>query len=485
MAIYHWQMKTISRGQGRSATAAAAYRSGQKLQDVRTGQTFDYSRRSGVLMVDIILPDGGRVEREALWNAAELAEKRCNSVVAREIVVALPHELSREQQTSLVKGYAQGLSERTGWAVDVAIHEPGREGDLRNTHAHLLCSTRIIERDPSDCPVVKQKTRDWDIRSSGSILIRSERSEWERCVNQSLEQAHEPSRVDCRSHAEKQTGLEPQVHLGPTVMVMERKGIQTERGDEHRRIASHNGQVIELAQVRERLEKEASWARELQRLESLSLSELEKEAKRYEPCAARTLTFQDPDVQAAYIPLKSYNPYGGFGRGYSWEEPFKERERQREAYEAGRFGWLDERKLEELENAAKVSSTALLWATRYEKQWREAHPYKSVLFDMGIPNRALGELVEKRQNEEAAVSKAEQVLSVFKDARKQAKRTLEAAIQKALPQAEQALRERESRFADIQVILEPKRELAREQERQREAERRKEQGRGGGRSMGR
>src|SRR6478609_1154505 len=168
MAIYHFQMKTVSRSQGRSATAAAAYRSGERIEDERTGLVHDYSKRSGVLMAEVVLPDGGTVEREALWNAAEGAEKRCNSVVAREFVVALPHELNREQQQDLVRVYAQGLSERTGWAVDVAVHAPGKDGDIRNVHAHLLCTTRKIDTDPDGCPVMQHKTREWDQRATGS-----------------------------------------------------------------------------------------------------------------------------------------------------------------------------------------------------------------------------------------------------------------------------------------------------------------------------
>ena len=74
MAIYHFQMKTMSRSAGKSATAAAAYRAGQKIEDERTGQTFDYSRKTGVLLAEVILPDGSRAEREQLWQGAS---KRC------------------------------------------------------------------------------------------------------------------------------------------------------------------------------------------------------------------------------------------------------------------------------------------------------------------------------------------------------------------------------------------------------------------------
>lgn len=478
LAIYHFQMKTLSRSEGRSATAAAAYRAGQKIEDERTGQTFDYSNRSGVLLAEVMTPDGHPMERAQLWNVAEAAEKRCNSVVAREFVVALPHELNREQQTELVKGYAQGLSERTGWAVDVAIHAPGKAGDLRNVHAHLLCTTRTIERDPAGCPVAGSKTRGWDVRSSGSELLRSERSEWEQCVNRSLEAANRIERVDCRSHAERQTGLAPQVHLGPTAMAMERKGIQTERGDEHRRIAVHNAQVIELSQVREAKEKELGWAQELQRFEAMDLPDLEREAKRYAPTTARNLAFEDPSVQEASKPLRGYNRYAAMGYGGVSSQ---QAEALREAYEAGQFGWLNESKLEEREQVLKSASTALVWAQRDEQAWREAHPVKAALFAIGLPCGELKALTEKRERAEISCEQAQKRLNRFMEERNNAQEGLEQAIQKALPKAEAALLERQARYADIQVILEPKREQAREQARQREQERSRE---GGGRSMG-
>lgn len=252
-----------------------------------------------MILAEVITPDGLPVERSQLWNAAEGAEKRCNSVVAREIVVALPHELNPDQQKSLVQGYARGLSERTGWGVDVAIHAPGKQGDLRNTHAHLLCTTRNIQRDPSGCPVMGSKTREWDIRSSGSILIHSERSEWERCVNASLEQAQELARVDCRSHAEKQTGLEPQVHLGPSVTALERSGIATERGDLHRAIAAHNGTVLQFQAAQRARESEVArqraWEAALETMRSWPLERLQAAAEAEKPPSVAALLERHED----------------------------------------------------------------------------------------------------------------------------------------------------------------------------------------------
>jgi ATP-dependent exoDNAse (exonuclease V) alpha subunit len=111
----------------RSSVATEAYRSGEKLVDARTGETYDYERRTGVIHTEIFLPCG-KIDREELWNLAEMTEKRRDAKVAREIVVALPHELNQEQQIQLVQDYAQSLSYRTGWGIDVAVHAPGRDG---------------------------------------------------------------------------------------------------------------------------------------------------------------------------------------------------------------------------------------------------------------------------------------------------------------------------------------------------------------------
>ena len=97
MAIYHLSVKTISRSQGRSATAAAAYRAAIEIVDERTGEIHDYQRKGGVECTEIILPDNApdwATDRAALWNAAEQAETRKNSTVAREFEIALPSELS-------------------------------------------------------------------------------------------------------------------------------------------------------------------------------------------------------------------------------------------------------------------------------------------------------------------------------------------------------------------------------------------------------
>ena len=110
MAIYHLSVKTISRSAGRSATAAAAYRAGIKITDERTGELHDYSRKSGVEYTELVLPAHApdwATNRAALWNAAEQAETRKNSTVAREFEIALPSELSPEERQRLAVDFAQ------------------------------------------------------------------------------------------------------------------------------------------------------------------------------------------------------------------------------------------------------------------------------------------------------------------------------------------------------------------------------------------
>lgn len=264
MAIFHLSVKTISRSAGRSATAAIAYRSGEKVMDERTGLVHDYTRRRGVEHTEIFLPENAPAwasQREQLWNAAELAEKRKNSTVAREFEVALPAELNREQRLELVREFARDLVQRHGMAVDVAIHEPGKEGDHRNHHAHILCSTRRLTPEG-----FKDKTRELDDQKSGEVSHWRER--WAEMSNRHLENAGRKERIDHRSlEAQRAAAIErgdteqaaklerlPTVHLGPNVVQMEQRGIRTERGDKGRDIAQRNAQIINFAEARQRIE---------------------------------------------------------------------------------------------------------------------------------------------------------------------------------------------------------------------------------------
>lgn len=234
MSIYSASVKPISRSAGRSATAAAAYRTGKEIIDERTGVIFDYTRRSGVDHVSMHLPVGCvAMDTDTLWNAAEFAEKRKNSTVARELLFAQPHELNRLQRHALAAAIAESLVERYGVAAEVANHLPDTEGDDRNYHAHIMFTTRIVNADGS----FGAKTRVLDDLKTGPDEIIWIRKMVEEKINQALEAANIDSRVDCRSlKDQRQAALDagdqeladkldrlPTIHEGPRVTQIRRE----------------------------------------------------------------------------------------------------------------------------------------------------------------------------------------------------------------------------------------------------------------------
>lgn len=197
MAIFHLDVQTISRSAGRSAVAAAAYRAGTRLRDERTGQVFDYARRSGIGSTFVAAPVDAphwANDRGCLWNAAEAAETRKNSTVAREWLVALPAELDEEARQQLVRDLAAELVLRYGVAVDAAVHAPGAEGDERNHHAHLLTSTRAVGPEGFGA-----KTRVLDAAKTGGAEITAMRAIWADLCNDALEAAGRSERIDPRA----------------------------------------------------------------------------------------------------------------------------------------------------------------------------------------------------------------------------------------------------------------------------------------------
>lgn len=183
----------ISRSAGRSATAAAAYRVGERIEDHRTGLVFDYRARGGVDHVEILAPAHApewAQDRSALWNAVEAAETRKNSQVAREIRVALPAELDYGQRVELVRDFCQRQFVDRGMVADIALHAPGREGDDRNHHAHILLTTREIAAEG-----FTTKNRDWNAIE----VLEGWREAWAQDASLALELAGHAERIDHRT----------------------------------------------------------------------------------------------------------------------------------------------------------------------------------------------------------------------------------------------------------------------------------------------
>ena len=249
MAIYHLSVKPVQRSKGRSATASAAYRAGEKIEDKRTGEVHDYTRKQGVVYSEIMLPENVKMTRTELWNAAELSEKRKDGTTAREYEIALPAELTQEQQKALARDFAAHLVERYGVAADVCIHAPSRQGDDRNAHAHILTTTREV----SAAGLGKKATVelcDSDRVKKGLQGRKAElqglREAWAAHCNRALEKAGHSQRIDHRSLAAQGIQREPSMHLGPTATAMERRGEMSERGEKNRQRAGVSADRQEL-----------------------------------------------------------------------------------------------------------------------------------------------------------------------------------------------------------------------------------------------
>jgi ATP-dependent exoDNAse (exonuclease V) alpha subunit len=193
MAIYHLDASVISRSKGRSSTAASAYRAAERVVDARTGEVHDYTRKHGVEHTEILAPEHAPDwvrDRSALWNAVEQIERRKDAQVSREVRVALPSELTPEQNRDLVREFVQAQFVARGMIADVALHAPGRDGDQRNHHAHIMLTTREIGPDGFGA-----KNRDWNAKD----VLLDWRGSWAEHVNQTLERCHVHERVDHRT----------------------------------------------------------------------------------------------------------------------------------------------------------------------------------------------------------------------------------------------------------------------------------------------
>src|SRR5258708_7496415 len=238
MAIYRLSADIVRRSAGRTVTAAAAYRAGMQIVDARTGLVFDYRRRHGVLHAAIIAPLDAPAwmrERAQLWNGVERGEKRKDAQLARDIELALPHELTHAERRDLVHGFVQAAFVDAGMVADVAMHAPDREGDQRNHHAHILLTMRAIDGDSFG-----DKVREWNKPG----CLEQWRALWAEHVNAALVRAGTRAHVDHRSLEAQGIDRLPQIHLGRPVIEMHRRGITTERAEIAREIAAVN---VELA----------------------------------------------------------------------------------------------------------------------------------------------------------------------------------------------------------------------------------------------
>lgn len=262
MAIFHLSVKMISRRKGKSAVAAAAYRSGEKITSDYDGITHDYTRKRGVVMTEILLPRNAPIRfynRSRLWNAVEKIEKAKNAQLAREVEVSIPKELNFEEGYHLVKEFCQRNFVDKGMIADICFHDKG-DG---NPHAHIMLTVRPFNEDRSWGSKQKKEyildengekiydqkkrqykcksvpTTDWNDRGN----VEKWRKNWADMCNRYLKKSGHDERIDHRSYERQELEILPTKHLGTAASQMEKRNIKTERGEFNRHIKMVNKMI--------------------------------------------------------------------------------------------------------------------------------------------------------------------------------------------------------------------------------------------------
>lgn len=276
MAIYHLSIKIISRGKGKSAVAASAYRSGEKIKNEYDGIVHDFTRKGGIAHTEILLPENAPQEfldRGTLWNSVEKIEKSKNSQLAREIEVALPKELDREKQIELIREYVKENFVKVGMCADIALHDKN-DG---NPHCHILLTMRPLNEDTTwgakskkeyildenrekiklkngNYKTRKINTTDWNEQDKAEEW----RKAWADITNKYLEENSIQNKVDHRSYLRQGIEQIPTIHLGVSATQMEKKGIATDRGNINREIIHQNAILREISR---RIKALLNWIR--------------------------------------------------------------------------------------------------------------------------------------------------------------------------------------------------------------------------------
>ena len=259
MALYSCSISNIKRSDGRSSVAKAAYNSRTELLDIRTGNSYNYTRKKDLGFSEVITPKNAPLwagNRQELWSKNELANKRRDARVAKEILVALPRELDKSQQLSLVRKFVANNLTTLGVVADVNAHELNRSDRSDwNPHVHILISTQHLVDGEFGSKITELNKKDF---------VTKIRQAWADQTNLALELAGSVERVDHRSNRDRGIDRTPQIHLGNRVWAMKQKGIDTERGDRYQLIEERNIEIdLIVDQVSLAIEHQLAQARQL------------------------------------------------------------------------------------------------------------------------------------------------------------------------------------------------------------------------------
>ena len=237
MAIYHLTAKIVTRSAGRSVVAAAAYRAGERLEEIRTGNTYDFTHKRGIEHSEILTPEGApdwAHDRTKLWNAVDECEKRKDAQLARDLEIALPIELDATAQVSLLRDFVHHHFVKEGMVADCAIHRD----NPNNPHAHVLLTLRPLGKNGFGL-----KERSWNTRASLNLW----RGGWEQSANKHLALAGQSARIDHRTLKAQQLDLIPGRKIGVSLERQRSTDLPyriAERVAEQRTIAAENGSRI-------------------------------------------------------------------------------------------------------------------------------------------------------------------------------------------------------------------------------------------------
>ena len=238
MAIYHFSAKVISRANGSSAVASAAYRGAERLHDDRLGRDHDFSNKAGVVHSEIMAPQGAPErlnDRTTLWNEVEAGEKRKDAQLAREVEFSIPRELDQQQSVQLAREFVEKQFVERGMVADLNVHWDFAEDGSPKPHAHVMLTMREVGPEGFG-----QKVRDWN----STELLKEWREAWADHVNERLAELDIDARIDHRTLAAQGIDLEPQHKIGPAASRMPEQGLEAERVEDHVRIARENGEKI-------------------------------------------------------------------------------------------------------------------------------------------------------------------------------------------------------------------------------------------------
>ena len=312
MAIYHFSVKVISRAEGRSAVAAAAYRSASALQDERLGRIHDFTGKDDVIHSEVLLPSGAPerlADRTTLWNEVEATERRKDAQLAREVEFALPRELTPEQSVELARAFVDRQFVSRGMVADLNVHWSIADDGEPKPHAHVMLSMREVGPNGFG-----SKVREWNATTE----LTHWREAWAEAANAKLAELGHEARIDHRSFEAQDVVLEPQNKIGPAAKDRDARGLAAERAAEHREIARRNGERIaadpEIA-LRSITHGQSTFTRR----------DLARFVHRHSDGAEQFALVMSKVMQSEQLMVVAENP-GGEQRYTSWEMAWTERQ---------------------------------------------------------------------------------------------------------------------------------------------------------------